>query len=600
MERNRINAANSAIIGIYNLLLLVTFICAFHIFQSILVPLATAAILTFLFSPLISYLELLLGRIISISIIVCLLFISAGLIGYTLSKQVINFSDDLPKYSENIRNKLYQLDSLSIFGSLSNTIEDLSINNHEDLNTSKNNTSLDNNKKINNTNSEPVSVKIINDIPSTTFYTLIFGSIFTFLAYTLLVMILVFFMLYYREDLRGRILRVIGIRQISTATEAIEDVGDRVSKYLLSLFIVNAFYGLFVMLALSIIGIPNAPLWGIMGAILRFVPYIGFAFSAFFPIILSLIISTDFLIFLETILFYLVIELIINYLVEPIFYGNRTGISPLALIIAAIFWTWLWGFMGLVLAVPLTVCLVVIGKHIPKLKLLSVIFEDTVSSSQIYEDLYYRIITGEFNDVIIFINHYIKDHSIIELYDNIIIPIIVNAEKDYHKEILTAEQREWLYQTINDINELYITKNNFTEKYDSSHNKCKLICLGARTESDQLTNLILTQILTHLAFNVSQITSREEIANLSTILQQESPRLVCISALSLRSIIHAKYLCNTIKTTFNKTQIIVCLWDKTILKEDEIANLKSIGEIEVVTSIDEAIHRIKNSCPDKV
>lgn len=585
MEKNSRISANLAIIGIYNLLFFFFLCIALYFGQEILVPVVTAALLTVVFAPLVSYLESFFGRVISITIIVTLLFISAGIIGYTLSQQVISFSNEIPHYKENIRYKFesIQKSADNIFHRFTTTIEDVT----------KNSAPLTVKKTELQTNltdkTKPIPVKVINnEFPSTSFYTLIFGSIFNFLAYTVLIMILLFFMLYYREDLNRRILYVLGKGQLSATNQAIEDAGDRVSRYLMALFIVNVFYGLSVTIALSIIGIPNAALWGIMGGILRFIPYIGFIISSIFPILLSLVISTGYLILFETIGFFLFIELIVSYFIEPIFYGHRTGVSPLALIIAAIFWTWLWGPMGLILAVPLTVCMVVIGTYIPKFKSLNILFGDR-KALELHVELYYRIIGGDIDDAISFVDDYLKKHSLIELYDNIIIPMIIEVEKDYRDASLFYEKKEWVFQTIIDIiNDLYLSPNE-NVGIKPTHTDHKVICIGARAERDHIASQIIAQLLTKLNINTTYISYSEKEFN---EILKDTPDIICISIVHPTSIIHAKYICSKIQKSKQSSFILVGLWNQKNIGTNEIDKLKASGVNEVVTSMNEAITKI--------
>lgn len=593
MEKNRTISANSAIIGTYNLLLIIFLCSVFYFAQEIIIPIVTAALLTFVFSPLVNYLESYLGRFIPIVIVVILLFISAGMIGYTLYQQVISFSNQLPSYNENIHNKFESIkqSSANIFGSLTTTIEGITKTNESSLikNKSEMNSNILSGKK-------PIPVEVINNqFQFTGYYTLIFGSIFNFLAYTFLIMILLFFMLYYREDLNRRFLYVLGKGQLSATTQAIEDAGNRVSKYLMALLIVNIFYGVCVTIALSIIGIPNAALWGIIGGVLRFIPYFGFIISALFPIFLSFIISNEYLIVFETIGFYLVIELLVSYLIEPILYGQRTGVSPLALIIAAIFWTWIWGPMGLVLAVPLTVCLVVIGTYLPRFESISVLFGDKKTLG-LHVDLYYRILAEDINEVINFIDSYLKDHTLIDLYDNIIIPMIIEVEKDYRGLSLVSEQKEYVFQTIADIiNDLYSRPDKLLG-IEPLKTQCKIFCIGARSERDDLASQILTQILMKLKITTTYISNQESLANLKDVIINNKTDIVCISAVLPTSIINAKYMANKLQQSGISSAMIVVLWNHQTIPSNEAENLKNLGITHFVSSMEEAVRTIVQIC----
>ena len=187
-----------------------------------------------------------------------------------------------------------------------------------------------------------------------------------------LVVLLVIFMLLRREDLRRRLIRLLGKDHISATTRAMDDAGARVFRYLLMQLVVNVSYGIPVAIGLYFIGVPNAVLWGAFATVLRFIPYIGPWIGAAMPVALSLAVSPGWTMPLLTIGLFIVLELLSNNVMEPWLYGSRTGVTPIALIVAAVFWTWLWGPVGLVLSTPLTVCLVVMGRHVPRLSFLSV------------------------------------------------------------------------------------------------------------------------------------------------------------------------------------------------------------------------------------
>ena len=206
-----------------------------------------------------------------------------------------------------------------------------------------------------------------------------------------LVILLVIFMLLKREDLRSRLIRLIGQGRISATTRAMEDAGQRVSRYLLMQFLVNVTFGIAVAVGLFFIGMPNAILWGAFATVLRFIPYIGPWIAAAFPIILSLAVSPTWMMPLLTLGIFVSLELICSNVVEPWLYGSSTGVSSIALIVAAVFWTWLWGPIGLLLSTPLTVCLVVIGRHVPRLAFFSILLSDEQALTPA-EECYHRLL----------------------------------------------------------------------------------------------------------------------------------------------------------------------------------------------------------------
>ena len=202
----------------------------------------------------------------------------------------------------------------------------------------------------------------------------IIGPLIEPLATGGIIVVVVIFMLIKREDLRDRFIRLVGASDLHRTTEALQDAGKRVGQYLLMQLIVNATYAMPIGIGLWVIGVPNALLWGLLALVLRFVPYIGPIIAAIFPIVLALAVDPGWTMLIWTVALFVAVELISNNVVEPWLYGSRTGLSPVAIIVAAIFWTWLWGPLGLLLSTPLTVCLVVLGRHVPQFQFLDVLF----------------------------------------------------------------------------------------------------------------------------------------------------------------------------------------------------------------------------------
>ena len=220
-------------------------------------------------------------------------------------------------------------------------------------------------------------VRIVNDGPfQLSQVWSIFGPMLEPLANAGLIIVLVCFMLLNREDLRDRVISLIGVEQIPQTTRAFEEAGERVSKYLLMQLLINVGYGVAVALGLWLIGVPYAPLWGFFGMLLRYIPYLGPWLTAILPIMLSLLITPDWSLSIMVFAMFCILELITNMIIEPMLYGRGIGVSQAALLVCIAFWTWLWGAIGLILASPLTVCIVVLGRYVPQLKFLETILGD--------------------------------------------------------------------------------------------------------------------------------------------------------------------------------------------------------------------------------
>ncbi|ERI12628.1 AI-2E family transporter [Brucella intermedia] len=259
------------------------------------------------------------------------------------------------------------------------------------------------------------------------------------LATTGLVVVVVIFMLLEREELRDRFIRLVGYGDLHRTTEALQDAGKRVGQYLLTQLVVNVTYGVPLAFGLWILGIPNAALWGMLAIVLRFVPYIGPVIAAILPLFLAFAVAPGWNLLLWTIGLFVVIELLINNVIEPWLYGSRTGLSPLAIIVSAIFWAWLWGPVGLVLSTPLTVCLVVLGRHVPKFEFLEILFgNEPVLDPK--ERLYQRLLAGDPDEATDNAEEMLEHKYLVEFYGSVAVPALLMAERDRLRGVLTEQQ----------------------------------------------------------------------------------------------------------------------------------------------------------------
>jgi hypothetical protein len=265
-----------------------------------------------------------------------------------------------------------------------------------------------------------------------------------------LVLIFTVFMLIKRFDLRHRLFRLVGLGQINMMTQALDDAAQRVSRYLLMQILVNAGFGALFGIGLYFIGVPSPALWGAVAGILRIVPYLGTLVAAAMPIALSLAAFTSWLPPLLVFVLFAGLELIIGNFVEPWLYGTNTGISSLALLVAAIFWTVLWGPAGLILSTPLTVCVVVLGRYVPQFSFLHILLGDEEvlgAEAQIYQ----RLLAMDQPEAHAIVDRFLKEKPLVELYDSVFIPALSLVEEDRHKGALEKTREEFLFLSINDM-----------------------------------------------------------------------------------------------------------------------------------------------------
>jgi GAF domain-containing protein len=426
------------------------------------------------------------------------------------------------------------------------------------------------------------------------------GAILSPLGTAALVLLLVIFMLFKREDIRGRLIRLMGQGRISTTTRAMEDAGRRVSRYLSTQFLVNTCYGICVATGLHFIGVPNAALWGLLSGVLRFIPYVGAWAGALLPVLLSFAISTSWFTPLITIGLFVVLEAIVSNFVEPWLYGANTGVSPIALIISAVFWTWLWGPVGLVLSTPLTVCLAVIGRHVPRLEFLGTLLSEDQALAP-HEEFYHRLLSFSMDSAEEFATKYVETESLTALYDNVLIPAIGAVEIDAHRGSITAEQRtsalQRVHEIIDDFSGSEASRNDAQEqKMDlakaASATGSRVVCLPASAYCDELAGEMLAQLLRNQGFEAENVPARlkhEELIDRAVELQ---PECICVSVVPPTSIAQARHLASAIRERLKTVTILIGVWSARFDAEKLSERLRGAHVSDVAVSLEDAVQRV--------
>jgi predicted PurR-regulated permease PerM len=599
----------AALSGIWGLLLLAFVVAALYFGRAVLVPIALAALITFLLSRLVSRLERWIGRIAAVLVTVIAVFAVFAGGSWVIGRQVIDLADKLPDYQANITAKIRSL-RLPAGGPLARFSSSVHALQNELVAPSpappaERTTSNDALTKKTPPIGTPIPVKVIegrNAIPQLLQESL--SAILSPLGTAALVLLLVIFMLLKREDIRGRLIRLIGQGKISTTTRAMEDAGRRVSRYLITQFLVNTCYGISVAAGLQFIGIPNAALWGLLAGVLRFIPYVGPWVGALLPVLLSFAISTNWFTPLMTIGLFIVLEAIVSNFVEPWVYGANTGVSPIALIISAVFWTWLWGPVGLVLSTPLTVCLAVMGRHVPRLEFLGILLSEEQALAP-HEEFYHRLLSFSADSAEEFAAKYAETESLSVLYDNVLTPAVAAIEIDAHDGALTAEQRtstlQRVHEIIDDFSDWQPPRNEDQEqKLDESTRitpvvGSRVLCVPASAYRDELVGEMLAQLLRRQGFDAENLPAQlkhEELIDRSVAAR---PECICVSVLPPTSIAQARQLASAIRGRLGSVTILVLMWSAR-LDADKIKERLHAAQItDVAVSLADAVQRVYKS-----
>ena len=297
---------------------------------------------------------------------------------------------------------------------------------------------------------KPVPVEIVESLSVTEIAQGILGPLISPLASAAIVTVFVIFILLKREDLRNRFIHLIGGEQLNLTTQALDDAAGRVSRYLLMQLIINSAYGLVIYIGLALIGLPNALLWGALTAVLRFVPFVGPWIGALMPIAISLAVFDSWSEPTLVVGLFMANELITNNIIEPWLYGSSTGISTIGILAAAVFWGWIWGPVGLVMATPLTVCLTVVGRYVPQLAFLNTMLSDQDALPP-QARFYQRLLAIDPEEATEVAEEYLATSSLAELYDTVLLPALSLAEQDRHQGALDEAKQQFVHQTTREI-----------------------------------------------------------------------------------------------------------------------------------------------------
>ncbi|HKB90303.1 MAG TPA: AI-2E family transporter [Opitutaceae bacterium] len=599
------SAAIDSLAGIFAISVTAFVVALLYFAREVLIPLALAGLLTFLLAPVVMRVERWLGRIFSVLIIVAVICLVLGTLTWMLSKQVVDLAVKLPNYKVNIQDKLRAVKmphggDLSRLSQMINELGDELTGNHGVAEIADPENPLPP-PSANKSKSSPTPVAVVsppnaNPISHVRWIT---SLLLKTLATGGLVMLLSVFMLLQREDIRSRLLRLAGQERIGTTTRAMDDAGRRVTRYLVMEFVVNVVFGVCVGVGLYFIGLPNATLWGAMAAVLRFVPYVGSWIAAAFPIIVALAVTPGWTAPMMALCLFAVLELITANFVEPLLYGASTGVSAVALIVAAIFWTWIWGPVGLILATPLTVCLVVIGRHVPRLAFFSIMLGDEEALSPA-DECYHRLIALGLNEAGNLTDSYVRENSVTALYDNVLIHALSSAELDFRRGSLEETQRNAVLQGVRDIIEELGTRPLEKQKNEtgkagvetvpvSPPPNCRVLCLAARAERDEIAGEMLTQLLRKQGFAVENASSSLLVGELPELVEKIQADVVCISVISPSTVVHARYLSTKLRERFKKLKIVVCLWGGIDDVDRAKQGLLASGSDEIVVSMAEAV-----------
>ena len=428
-------------------------IAALYFGREVFVPVALAVLLSFVLAPFVRHLQSLrIPRTASVLIVVFFGFAIIFSLGGLMVSEATRLAARLPGYQQTLSDKVESLRGLmggsgtleqasTVLKELGKELQHGDTSGQSDIGLTRQGSGQ----------AIPIPVEVKQPDPGAlTTLAKIIEPLLSPLTRTGIVVIFVSFILLQREDLRNRLVRLAGSGDIQRTTAALDDAGKRLSKLFLTQIVFNAAFGLAIGAGLEFIGVPSAPLWGLIAMILRFVPYIGALISAIFPLILAAAVGSGWQMLVLTALLFVVLEVLAGQVVEPLIYGHSSGLSPVAVILSASFWTWLWGPIGLVMATPLTVCLVVVGRHVERLKFLEIMLGDRPPLKP-PELVYQRMLAGDPLEAAEQAHAFLKESSLRGYCDTILLEGLRLAEADRRLGHLDNERLTRIASTVDEL-----------------------------------------------------------------------------------------------------------------------------------------------------
>ncbi len=571
------------------LFVIIAVVAAMGLAAEVLKPLALSVLLAFALTPLARILERRgVPHVASVVITVVLSLSMLGGIGYVVAGQLNRLAGDVadPIRVENIRKKLSILnpEKKSNLTRASESVEQVT----KDLQPAPNDAT-----QPGTTESAVQQVRVVDQPEFRARLESAIGPYFEAMTVGSFVLILVLFLMVGREDLGNRIVALFGKRQVTVTTRTMNEVADRISRYLATNAFVNACFGLVIGLGLSFIGVPYAVLWGVLAALLRFVPYVGTVIAFGLPALYTV---ASFPGWREATLFlalFLTIELALNSFLEPIIYGKTTGVSALGLLVAAMFWTWLWGVWGLLLSTPMTVCLAVLGKYVPSLGFFATILGE---EAELDADVryYQKILALDQDGATEVVEEYLKAHTRLELFETVLIRALSKVETDFNRGDIDEREQAYAWRITDEVLDVLegtpeiSLKTTEAAKSPTNATGPTILCVPANDHSDALILRMLALVMKDTPAKIVIASEGETPMKLSSQVQEAEADYVFLSHLPPAGLTNARYLVRRLHTAVDKAKIVVGRWGDTRTSEETAQRLTSAGATGIVYSLTEA------------
>ena len=622
-HRVEVHAAGTPFTGLGTLAVGVIAIAALYFGREVFVPMALALLLSFALGPPVLLLRRWhVNRVLAVIAVVVLVFSVILGIGALIGSQLAHLAENLPGYQTNITEKIHSLrdttTSSGVVGRAATMLSDLGneiTKPREKIGRPANGPAA---LAPGAQQQKPVPVEIRPSDPTPVQLILeVAGPLLQPLAMAGIVVVFVIFFLLQRQDLRDRLIRLAGARDLRRTTQALDDAAQRLSRYLLVQTAINTSVGVLVGTGLWFIGVPNPALWGILTMLLRFVPYIGPVIAAAFPAALSLAVDPGWAMMFWAIGLFLVVELITGYVIEPWLYGHSMGLSGVAVLVAAAFWTLLWGPIGLLLSTPLTMCLVVLGRHVEHLQFLEVLLGDRPALAP-EESFYQRILSDDPDEAAHQAEAYLREKPLSVYYDEVAIRGLALAQLDVNRGALDHSHRvgikeavEWVIDDLSDHDDASaptleegatevaaLPSVLSPEELAPGWRETAVLCVAGRGSLDEAAAAMLAQLLEKHGIGARVVPS--EAVSVANVLRLDvtGVQMVCLSYLAPGSFTNARYLVRRLRRRLPQAKIVAGFWTLTADEAEARDALAATRADCVVTSLRQAVEQVVNAAKE--
>jgi predicted PurR-regulated permease PerM len=549
--------------------------------QAVLVPVALAVLISFVLAPPVTWLERWLGRVAAVLLVVTLVFVVLGLAGWGLVRQMENLAEELPGYRVNILAKIADVRGAGKGGTvekLQETIEDIK-------------TDLGKTEAPKGQRAAPVMItsELVSGFPAIAWLGPIVGPLGT----AGLVVVLVLFMLLERRDLRDRLIGLFGQGRLTVTTKAFDEAGSRVSRQLLMQSLASLVYGVVAGLGLYFLGVPYPLVWGALGAALRYIPYVGPVIGAGGPILASLAAMPGWTGPLSVLGMFVVLELFTNLVLETVLYAGAAGVSQVALLVSVAFWTWLWGPLGLLMATPLTVCVVVLGRHVPGLSSIGTLMADTPALAPEFS-YYQRLLARDPGEAADLLERHIKNEAWGSVYDALLLPALNYAERDRLERRLSEDEENAVIDATREL---------LTDAADSMRRlqpaaaepvvlpaprePLRVLGYAANGPADELALTMLGHVLADQPIVIEMTKTRVLATELVALVRAQGVSVVCIADLPPSPPSKTRYLVKRLHAALPGIRIVVGRWSPPALADDSTQALRDAGATLVCSTLAE-------------